>query len=111
MLKAVILPDPLFVDADMSTNLYSEVVSIQYMNNIGIQIVWTGSPLGEFQVQLSNNRTDWEVLPLAPVPYADKSAGSHYLDLNTLASVYIRLAYIAGSGSGTLNSTITAKIV
>ncbi len=115
----------------MSGNLISTITNIQHLDNVGLQLNFTGSPLGSFQVQVSadyaqdfngaiSNPGNWTPLTLSyfngtaftssqSIP---TSVGSPiYLDLNQLSAPWIRLAYIYGSGSGTLNSFITAKMV
>lgn len=109
----------------------SAVTSIQWLDNIGIQLNWTGSPVGTFQIQVSadyaqdaqGNVTvpgNWTAIPLTylvsgtlttalTVP---TSQGSPiYLDLNQLSAPWIRVVYTNASSTGTLNAFITAKML
>lgn len=111
MLKPVILPDKIIDNQDMSSTFYSEVVNIQYMDNIGVQLEWTGDAVGEFFVELSNDKITWNVLPIYPYATVLGVPGSHYLDLNQLSPVYIRIRYEWSALGGICNGYITAKII
>lgn len=101
----------------MSGNLTSSVTSIQWMDNIGVQLVWTGSPVGNFFVDVSadydantNNPGNWTPIALSPAPTT--AAGSPiYIDMNQLSAPFIRVRYVSTSGSGTLTATITGKML
>lgn len=117
---------PTVVNGDMSANVTSPVTAIEFMDNIGIQINFSGSPVGNFQVQVSMDYNqdvngnvidagNWIAVPFpAPVSSINlpTSVGSPiYIDLNQLSAPWIRLTYTATSGSGTLNSFICGKMV
>lgn len=114
-----------------TATITSAVTCIQWLDNIGVQLNWTSSPVGTFQVQVSadyeqdfegnvTNSGNWTAIPLsyllsgtmttaATVP---TSVGSPiYLDLNQLSAPWIRTVYTNASSSGTLNAFITAKMV
>ena len=113
----------------MTGNLTSLVTNIEWLDDIGIQFSWSGSPTGTFSVQVSadysadtqgnvTNAGNWISLVLTywngssfvtstTVPTSLGSA--IYLDLALLSAPYIRSIYTAGSGTGTLTTTITAK--
>lgn len=117
---------------DMSTAaITSQVTSIQFMDDVGLQLNWTGSPVGTFQIQVSldynqdassppnvTNTGNWVALTLTYWNGADfvtdteipTSVGSPiYLDLALLSAPWIRAVYTKISGSGTLNGYLTAK--
>jgi hypothetical protein len=96
---------------DMTTTLTSPSTNIQWQDNIGIQFNFTGTPTGNFFVDVSVDAVNWIPLTFSTSPVASGSAGSIYLDLNQLSSPNIRVRYVPTSGSGTLNSFITAKEV
>ncbi len=117
---------------DMSTaSITSSITNIGQLDNIGIQLSWSGSPVGTFAIEISADHAQdiegnvtvvgqWTPLVLtyftggvfitsATVP---TSVGSPiYLDLTQLSAPWIRVTYTRGSGSGTLNAHITAKAV
>lgn len=123
---------PIINAGNMTGDLTSSVTSIQFLDNIGLQISWTSSPVGTFSAQVSadyspggaNNTTansgHWTTLTLTYWDGAAQvtsttiptSVGSPiYLDLSLLSAPYIRLIYTAGSSSGTCTALITAKEV
>lgn len=106
----------------MSGNITSGVTSIQFLDNIGVQFNFTGTPTGTFQVQVSadyaqdelgnvQNPGNWVPITLTPAPVAAGSSGSVYIDLNELSAPWMRLAYVFTSGTGSLNAFITAKML
>ena len=119
------------VAGDMSSSIISAVTNIQFLDNVGIQLNFSGSPTGNFQVQISADYVQddegnvvvagsWIPLVLTYLSGSTftssvnvpTSVGSPIaLDLNQLSFPWIRIAYISTSGSGTLNSFITAKML
>lgn len=111
--------------------LTSSVTCIQWLDNIGIQLNWSSTPVGTFQVQVSadheqdtegNVTTDGNWTPIVlnyllsgtmtqstTVP---TSVGSPiYIDLTQLSAPWIRIQYTNASSSGVLNTFITGKVV
>jgi len=106
----------------MTGDLTSQVTNILGIDNVGVQIEWTGSPTstGTFQVQVSSdynqdaqgnvlNAGTWVPISLSPSPGV--STGSPiYINMTGLAAPWIRVKYIhGGSGAGTLNVWISGK--
>lgn len=99
-------------------SLTSEVTCIAFLDNIGIQLNFTGAPVGAFDIQVSIDYDKdkgipgtWLSLPLTPAPSAAGAPGSIYLDLNQLSAPFIRVVYTKTSGTGTLNSFISGKML
>lgn len=109
----------LISNASMATSITSNPQYIQFQDNIGIQLNWTGTPTGTFSVQVSTdhimqgllviNPGNWITLPLNPAITASGSPDVAYVDLNQLSAFYVRVIYTASSGTGTLNCYIAAK--
>lgn len=120
------------IDAtSMSTNITSDITDIQYLDDIGIQFTWTGTPTGTFQILVSANynqdyngnvlnagnwvpltMTYWNGTSFVTGTTIPTSVGSPvYVDLALLSAPYIQASYTSGSGSGTLTATITAKML
>lgn len=119
------------INESMVSNIISPITDLQFLDNIGIQLDFSGAPVGNFQVQVSAdysqdlNGNVQEVGSWVPLiltyfngvsftssPNVPTSVGSPiYLDLNQLSAPFIRVAYYATSGSGTLNAYITAKMI
>ena len=106
-----------FTNATMGVGtIISPVTSINYTDNAAVQFNFTGTPVGTFQVQVSldfnpqfSNPGNWVPLNLSPTPVASGSAGSIIIDCNQLGAPWLRVVYIGTSGSGVLNSFVTAK--
>lgn len=104
----------------MSGNITSAVTNIQYVDNVGCELSWTGTPTGTFTVEVSVsyeqdsqgnviNAGSWNALTLNPTPTASGSAGSFYISLNQIEAPWIRIRYIRTSGTGVLTSYICTK--
>ena len=109
-------------NGNMASTITSPVTNVQFLDNVGVQLNFTGTPVGTFAVQCSAdyaqdsqgvviNAGNWISLPLTPTPTAAGSADQIYLDLNQLSGPWMRVVYTAGSGSGTLNMYVTAKMI
>lgn len=109
----------------MATSITGPATNINGMPAIGYDLTWTGSPVGTFDVQVSNsysqdpegnviNAGSWTVLPHSsfqgtyPVPAGTPSNG--FLDIEAVGSAWIRLVYNATSGSGNLTVIVAAKV-
>lgn len=106
------------VNASMVGNITSPVTTISWLDNVAVQLIWTGAPVGTFSVQgsldynaVTSNPGTWVSLVLNPVPTAAGSADSALVDMNQLSFPYIRVVYNFTSGTGTLNAYIAAKEV
>jgi hypothetical protein len=110
MRKNALLPYKIIDAGDMSGNLTSSVTDIQYMDNICMELVWTGTPTGSFSVEGSLTGDNWIAISLTPSAPSG-SAGSALLDMNQLSFPKIRIVYTATSGSGTLNAWIGGKML
>lgn len=108
--------------ASMAADVTSGVTNVQFLDALGIQFNFTGSPTGTFQVQVSADYAqddngnvqvagNWVDMDLSPVPVASGSAGSVYIDIRSTSAPWIRLHYTRTSGTGTLNAFITAKAI
>lgn len=118
--KNTLLKFQTITNGDMSTAaITSSVTSIQFLDNIGVQVNWTGTaPVGTIAVQVSadyaadefgnvTNAGNWFTLPVSPA--VSGGTGSVYVDLNQMSAPWLRVVYTKTSGTGTLNAFITAK--
>ena len=123
-MKNIITPENLVTNGSMASNITSNVLSTQMVDDIGIQLDWTGSPVGTVAIQVSlnysvnpdgsvRNAGTWATLPTSafsgtyPVPGTTTSPG--FLDIPLTSATAIRVVYTASSGSGTLNVVAVAK--
>jgi hypothetical protein len=87
-----------------STNtIYSQIVDLSTMDNVGLEVSWTGTPSGTFSVMGSNSGSFFTALTFDPaLAQPSGSAGGYLVDLFTYPFKYIMLQYVNVSGSGSL---------
>lgn len=98
----------------MGASITSDAVLIQFEDNIGIQVKWTGTPTGTLDVQVSMDPTNlgWQSVPFTPTPTQPAgSSGSDWYEITQTPGGYVRLVYTRASGSGSLYAKIAAKSV
>jgi hypothetical protein len=106
----------------MGATFQSSPVYIGLEDSVAVQLNFTGSPVGTFQIQGSldyvpansnstsaPNAGNWASLTLSPVPTAAGAPDTILLDLYALSFPYIRIQYTFTSGSGTLNAYVSCK--
>lgn len=97
-------------NGDMSSNITSPVTDISYMDNVGIELVFTGTPSGTFYVEASNDGATFTAMDFgSPGPLASGSASSIILNIQQCPYRQLRVRYVRSSGSGTLNCWLSAK--
>ncbi len=93
----------------------SAVTNIFFKDNIGIQLVWTGTLAGTFSAQISADYNEntasgtWTTITLNPVPTAAGSPDNAYIDITQISAPFIRVVFNYTSGSGNLTGTIVGK--
>lgn len=87
-----------------STNtIYSNIIEISRMDNIGQEVTWTGTPTGTLQVMCSISGINFYALTFGnPLAQPSGSAGGYVTYLNQLPFKYLMLQYTNSSGSGVL---------
>lgn len=93
---------------DMSGNITSSTVNLDFHIMASIQAVWTGTPTGTIKLQQSNDASNWTDISGASQATGG-AAGSVCFNLNLAPMKYVQLVYTRTSGSGTLNATVEAK--
>ena len=108
--KAVTQPYQVVTNGDMSADLVSISTDIKTQDNVGYQVIYTGTPTGDFLVQGTINGIDWETLDIGtPGPTAIGMGGSFVVSLTQVPYAKLRLAYTASSGMGLLNVWVMVK--
>lgn len=119
--KSVLKKYQIISAGDMSqASITSAVTTIDLLDDIAIQLNFTGAPIGTFQVQISTDYAqdtfgnvtvagNWIPYPLAPAPVAAGSANQIMVYLELVPPSYIRTVYTKTSGTGTLNAFISGK--
>lgn len=107
----------LITDGSMGGNLTSGALNIRYLDNIGIQFIWTSTPVGDFFVDVSIDGVwqgnvytgvTWTALTITGASPAG-SASSYYYDLNQLGAPAMRVRYVRGSSTGTAQVYVSGK--
>lgn len=89
------------VSGSMGADITSKIQPIRNIDNVCMEIGWTGDAIGNFQVFGSVTGNYWAPLEFTIAGPAGV-AGSRLLDLNQLSFPLVKLVYTRTSGSGTL---------
>lgn len=105
------IPSGVTTGAMASTNtIYSQILDISRMDNIGITIGYTGTPTGTLTVQVANADAVFNALTFNPaLTQPSGSAGGYFINITQLGSKYIMLQYVNTSGTGVLTATAQMK--
>lgn len=107
----------MFDSQDISGSVISAQTSVHNLDKASIHVVWSGSsPVGELKVEATNDNPEnpnavWREVVFATAITISGSSGDHDIVFNELPFNAIRLQYTSTSGSGTLNATLSAKVV
>lgn len=108
--KNALLPITIISAGNMAGDLVSSVLPLQFEDNIALQLVWTGTPTGTLEVQASMDQVTWTAIPFDPaIIQPAGSASACFIDMNQVATPFLRVTYTAGSGSGTLTVKACGK--
>ncbi|MBK8455612.1 MAG: hypothetical protein IPL34_20240 [Thiofilum sp.] len=118
--KNVLKRSQTITQGDMSGTITSPVTVVQFLDNISIQLNFTGTPDGTFEVQVSDDYLadgfgnvqvagTWIALPLTGNPIAAGVADQIMIDLNQLPMPNVRVVYTPTASTGLLDMYITGK--
>lgn len=111
--KNVIIPYHLVQGGDMSSSFVSKPVGVQYLDNSGVQVKFSGNAVGVFSVEASINYDpvkqvgDFVELDFGGPITTDES--SFLINMKQLPYSFIRVKYTSTSGSGSCDIWTTAK--
>ena len=103
---------------DMSTSFISNAIQTEGFNKFKIKIICTGTPVGQLSIQEANDYMpgvpaypgNWSDIQLNPVMVPLTGSDQEYsIDFYLTAISYIRINYVATSGTGTMYAVISAK--
>lgn len=99
-----------FVDgASLAANYDSEPVKLSNATGYSVQLAWTGTPVGDFTLQASNDGgSTWSTITGTTVA-AGGVAGSHVYNTGDAYYWEVRVHYESGSSSGTLSGWFAKK--
>lgn len=115
MSKKVLKSTKVINAGSMASSLTSGVTPIEFLDNIGIQLNFTGTPTGAFDVQISmdydpqTGSGNFISLTFSTAPVAAGSANQIYIDLNQMSAPWLRIVYARTSGTGTLDAFVNGK--
>lgn len=107
------------VAGDMSVTIVGDPIDCRDIQQLAFHEVWTGTPTGSFVYEGSNDpalgATTWldvtaEVTPIFGDGNPNNAAGEQGVVIRDLFR-YMRRRYVAGAGSGTLNTYASGKRV
>lgn len=89
-----------------TNTIYTNIIEVSRMDNQGLEVVWTGTPVGTISV-LGNNSgiaANWFALTFNPaLTQPSGSAAPTGINLNQFPWKYVMLSYVNSSGSGTIS--------
>lgn len=112
-----------FTNQDLSTGFdtIAKPTSVNFHDNIGILVNWTGVPVGVLQVYVSNvnsaggqkpnNISQYELLDFGSPINIDSTNTNHLISIHQIPFAWIAFKYIATSGSGMGSAIMVTKQV
>ncbi len=83
--------------------IYSNIIDVAKMDSIGLEVNWTGTPVGVFEVMLSNSGLNFYAVTFSPSLGQPAGTSSGYgVSLQQYPWKYMMLRYTNASGAGTL---------
>lgn len=94
-----------------STNVvYTQIIDVHTVDNVGLELTWTGTPTGTIEVLGSASGVAFYPLTFDPVLAQPAGSASGYLvNLNQFPWQYIMVRYTNASGTGILSAYLTSK--
>ncbi len=90
--------------------LTSEVFNIQNLDNVGLQVDWTGAAVGVIQVLASIDAVNYHAFTFDPaLAQPAGTAGGYMINLNQVPFPYVKVQYTNASSTGVLNVWLSAK--
>lgn len=111
--KNVVKSFKMLDEADLSGSLESAIVNVINLDKASIHLNWTGtSPVGVITVEARNGeKSSFYELDMGGVINITGNSGDHQLNFLELPFTDIKVVYTSTSGTGTIDATISAKVV
>lgn len=97
------LSDLSLASTNLGASLVSDPLELIATKDFGIQIAYTGSPVGVLELQSSWDRVNW-----TPIAFSQQqinaAPGTHAWNFQRAAFPFVRVAWNRTSGSGTITS-------
>lgn len=98
--------------ADISSDVAGDWIDVSNLTKVSFSFVWSGtSPVGDLFVQVANDPdySDAQNVTLSATLSVSGNSGTHFADLTEIGARFVRLRYVATSGTGSADSWIMAK--
>jgi hypothetical protein len=87
-----------------TSTIYTQIVDVSRMDNVGLEVTYTGTATGTIQVMVSNSGINFYALTFNPaLTQPSGSSGGYAISINQIPFKYFMVQYTNTSGSGTLN--------
>lgn len=115
-MKAVLYPYQFLPSTSLGSSSFNSSIIVAIESDVaGIQLNYTGAPVGSFAVQCSLDQVNWVDMRVnvngtaatsIPIP---ASTSPIFIDLIQTAASYLRIAYTRTSGTGSVTGYVTYK--
>jgi hypothetical protein len=100
------------LSASMTQSLVSDAVDLRESTGFSVQLVYTGSPVGTFTLEASNDKlnatpTTWVTVDNSSTAIA--ASGNFMINMEKSYFGWVRVKYTFTSGTGTIAVKIIAK--
>jgi uncharacterized membrane protein len=93
-----------------TSTIYTNILDLTLMDNIGLEVTWTGTPTGTLQLMGSNSGAAFYALTFSPVLGQPAGASGGYLiDVVQYPFTYFMIEYTNVSGTGAVTAWLTAR--
>jgi hypothetical protein len=98
---------------------FADPTEVNFMDNIGIILAWSGAPVGQFEIYVSNSAkikeqlsaNDFVKLDFGATIEIDATETNHLVSINQIPFKWIAVKYVFSSGSGALTVFMNNKMV
>lgn len=111
-------PTVIYNAQDIASSVDSKIMHVLYSDNIGVQLVWTGSPTGQFGISGSDtciisatgaiSGCTWTAIT-GTYPAPAGSASNGLIGVTNFPHAFIKVTYVASSGTGAVTAKLVAK--
>jgi hypothetical protein len=104
--------DKLPVAVTGSNTYTSQPINVKNLDNVMLQLIWTGTPTGVFSVLHSPDGVLYDSITLSPIITQPAGSSGHWsVVLQGEPGQYVMVQYVNASGSGTVDVIVAAKDV
>jgi hypothetical protein len=93
-----------------TATITSPTFNANNLDNVGLEVSWTGTPTGTISVLASISNENFYALTFDPtLTQPAGSPGAYLINLNQVPFPYVQVQYVNSSGSGTLDVWLSGK--